>query len=103
MKLLCCLILILLSGCVTAEMKYKTRLDSYVGKPSSEVIMAFGAPTQTYENGGQKFLTFMEDGGSVMVPLMGNYHNVRRYCKTTFLINELGLIQSYQWEGNWCG
>jgi len=46
--------------------------------------------------------TWVVDGGAVAMPIGNMAYAVRRACKTTFTVNEKGIIQTWRWEGNMC-
>lgn len=92
----------MLTGCATTG-KYEAKLDSWVGQDVSRLIVAWGAPAQTYEiPDGRTLYTWYFDGGAVAVPIGNAAYAVQRYCKTTFMVGPAGFVQNWRWEGNAC-
>lgn len=60
MRIVAVLLFVLLNGCALVDPgpTYAEQLNQFVGRPEVEVVTAFGAPSQTYESGGKKFLTW---------------------------------------------
>ena len=86
----------------------------------NELLSSWGPPDSTYESGGTKYLTYVDDS-TVALPgtapsywstVVGNtmYSNpvggtpplvINKHCKTTFTVQN-GTIVDWRWEGNAC-
>ena len=104
-------------GCAT-ESNYKKIVDTWLGLREVELIRNWGAPQQTYESGGSRFLVY-SSGGSVYLPGSQNYttnfigntayttgysspgFNIPVNCTTTFEVLG-GIVTSYNFRGNNC-
>lgn len=107
-----------LSGCATVDGKltivplfpthenYEKKLQTWIGSKENDLVASWGPPASVYQTEEGKFLTFQEFGGtrSTMNPIGNSYYvnTVNNACKTTFFINDLGFVQSWQYEGNMC-
>lgn len=110
---------LLLAGCATGA-KYEAALNSYVGKPELDLVRNWGAPAQTYETGGSKFLvysskrTLVFPGTSPMYTT--SYSGYQAYtteiggtkptsipmsCETTFEVVD-GKVSAWTYRGNDC-
>ena len=108
-----------LAGCAT-QAGYKKVMDTWMGKPELDLVRKWGAPRQTYESGGSKFLTFATSrtismpgtAANCVTNIIGNtaYTNctggspdtpVALTCQTTFEIVG-GLIAGWRASGNNC-
>lgn len=82
---------------------YAETCESFVGHKADDLIDAWGIPSQEYkkDNGGRVF-TYYQGAGAVA----SSFNNISvarsRYCKTTFYIDPVGLIEKYAYEGNAC-
>lgn len=94
--------LVAMAGCASKpRMSIRQVLDTYVGRPESELLSRWGAPSQTYESGKQKYLTYLQNGGAVAMPIMGYTAAVPRSCKVTFTV-ESETVKEYSYVGNMC-
>lgn len=95
---LCFSFITLLLGCaIPTSEKYEAILKTFVGKPESVVIERFGAPTKTYQSGGNNYITYNRSNYRLIDTDLG----VTFTCDTTFVINS-GIVQKYNFEGNGC-
>ena len=108
-----------ISGCATTE-GYKQVVNSWVGSPEINLIRSWGAPQQSYESGGTKFLIYNSarnvylSGSSptYTTTVIGNTaytnshggspaQNLNFSCQTTFEVQN-GTIMSWSFKGNDC-
>lgn len=82
--------------------QYQRVLDSYVGHSSEQLISSWGIPTNEYSFSGKKLIEYSKNGGAVAIPVGSMAYASSLSCKTTFTVDENGVILSYKWEGNWC-
>ena len=104
-KLTLVFLAIALSGCVTqptADGYQEYLQNTWIGRPESDLVLSWGAPTQSYEINGNKFITYLNDGGNAVFFMYGSAYSVRRTCKTTFEINNEGQISNFSFQGNMC-
>lgn len=119
-KILLILCLILLASCVTAG-GYKKILDKTIGFTEEQLIMAIGAPSQSYTTGNLKVLEYYESSqgyvpnyqqqttnyynnyGSVgsSSQWVNNSYYVNYSCRTTFFLKG-GRVINYKFYGNGC-
>jgi len=107
------------AGCAT-QAKYKKVLDTWVGSSELDLIRSWGAPVNTYEAAGRKFIMY---SSSYNVALPGNNptyttnvigntaytnsyggtpgQNLLMICETTFEVEE-GIIVKWSYRGNDC-
>ncbi|HCL3314561.1 TPA: hypothetical protein N2A14_002569 [Pseudomonas aeruginosa] len=110
---------LLLAGCATAA-KYEASLNTYVGKPELDLVRDWGAPAQTYETGGSKFLMY-SSRRTLVFPgtpptYTTSYSGYQAYttttggtpparipmsCETTFEVID-GKVSSWTYKGNDC-
>ncbi len=96
---------LMFSSCATTA-NYEKTLKSWVGGKENQLIMSWGLPSSTYKTDEGKFLTYDFRGNTTSTTneVYGYYYTNTRthYCKTTFFIDNSGLIKSYQYEGSSC-
>jgi len=114
----------LLAGCVNQLAARQAELAQWVGRPESQLVQGMGVPTRTYETGGLKFLSYVEQrvdiipgtpfygdpfwngygGGFPLYGYGGGFPPtvVNRVCDTTFTI-EKGVVRTFTLRGNACG
>ena len=110
---------VVISGCATTA-GYKKVVNSWVGHSELELIRSWGAPQQTYESGGSKFLVY-NSSRNVYLPgtaptytttVIGNTaytnssggtsaQNLHFSCQTTFEVRNEKII-SWRFRGNDC-
>lgn len=120
MKRLSILIMaMLLSACAT-EAKYQRILDTWTGSDELDLIRSWGAPQQSYEAKGHKFLVYSNDRNIVLPGSSPTYQtnvygttayttsyggspamNLNMSCTTTFEVVD-GKIYSWSYRGNDC-
>jgi len=130
-KLALFLVCLFVVGCATTA-KYEAKLNSWIGSSEEALVAAWGAPDQVYTlNDGKKAIAyirksaFQSGGYSYTVPRNKYYSGKignetfsatsteyvtesvptqihRLYCKTTFLIDNLGKVIHWHHEGNNC-
>jgi len=132
MKKTCLLLLCLgLSGCATTA-KYEAKLNTWVGSSEESLIASWGVPDkeyqmsngkkavayihkETFQTGGNTYqepqITYQSGtiGGSPYSGTATTYvtetvpvQNYKLSCKTSFIINSGGKIESWHHEGNNC-
>jgi len=130
-KILIVLLCLGLYGCATTA-KYETKLNTWVGASESALIAAWGVPDKEYHTSdGKKAVAYVkkdtvQSGGYTYEVPVTSYHsgvkggeaysgtsttyvvetapvqNYKLYCKTSFLIDQSGKIESWHHEGNNC-
>lgn len=120
-----------LSGCATSA-KYEAKLNSWIGASEGSLIASWGVPDKVYQmSDGKKAIGYLrkntvQTGGyTYTVPQrtyqtgkIGNetysgtsttyvtetaqVQNYKLNCKTTFIIDQNGKIESWHHEGNNC-
>ena len=104
-----------LCACTDMLAARQATLNTLIGHTELEVVQALGVPTQTYEAGGVKFLSYQQQQTQVIPaspwywygPMPGFYGGfppqvVTWSCDTTFAIAD-GRATSYTLRGNGCG
>lgn len=107
-KIILVLSTLLVIGCATTA-KYEASLKTWVGQSESRLVQTWGPPADTYEpKDGTKILTYRFDGGQRTT---ANYNQFTRtvnansysyWCKTSFYIDNFGVVSNWRWEGNSC-
>ena len=115
---------ILISSCATNYVSPKDRfenaLNSYTGLTEEQVVSALGIPSNSYETGNTKILTYFYDYGStysttnnnwardlcqgrycVDVPYKESTVQNRWYCEVSYRFNANRMVQ-WSWRGNNC-
>jgi hypothetical protein len=107
----------LITGCVNQLAVRQAELAQWVGRPETQLVEAMGVPTRTYETGGLKFLSYVEQRVEVVPgsPFYGDpfwygygYGGgfpptvVNLACDTTFTIDK-GVVRAFSLRGNACG
>lgn len=93
---------VFLGGCASLQTdNYAVALQTYIGKPSSELVSEWGPPTREFREGSAKYYTYVKDRGGAIVPMYGMAAMVRAYCETTFTI-DLDVVRAYSYKGNSC-
>lgn len=122
---------ILLSGCATTA-KYETTLNTWIGVSEDSLIASWGVPHKTYNlSDGKKAIEYVykdtvQTGGytyttpqttyqsgtignksysgtsTTYVTEMEPLRTYKSYCKTSFVINNSGKVESWHHEGNNC-
>jgi hypothetical protein len=131
-KLIFLLVLIMVvSGCATT-IKYEAKLNTWIGASEDALIAAWGVPDMVYNlDDGKKAIAYVHKdtirtgGYSYRVPETTIYsgkigdkayggtstqyvtetipaEKYKLYCKTSFVINSSGQIQSWHHSGNNC-
>lgn len=120
-----------LFGCATTA-KYETKLNTWIGASENELISAWGVPDKEYRlTDGKKAVEFVnkntvQTGGYTYRSPQTTYQSgvigdkaysgtsttyvtevepVRKYkltCKTSFVINSSGKVESWHHKGNDC-
>jgi hypothetical protein len=123
--------LILVSGCATTA-KYEAKLNTWIGVSEDSLIASWGVPDKTYEmRDGKKAIEYVrkntvQTGGYTYTTPQTTYESgkigdqsysgtsttyvtgiepIRKYrlsCKTSFIINNSGKVESWHHEGNDC-
>ena len=126
-KLFIALLCVSLVGCATTA-GYKAVLNSWVGTNESALISSWGVPQNSYVMAdGQRAIEYIKStnvqtGGHTYTEAKTTYHyygpypvpstqyvthqvpiqNFTYWCKTTFIVNSSGTIQTWRFEGNNC-
>ncbi len=131
-KLICLLVLVVMvSGCATAA-KYQAKLDTWIGHTEDSLIASWGIPQNVYHmSNGKKVVEYVHGrniqmGGYTYTQPQTTYHsgrvgnysyggtsttyvtkqtptyNIPLWCKTCFIINSSGIIETWRYEGNNC-
>ena len=120
-----------LFGCAST-VKYEAKLNTWIGVSEDSLVASWGVPNKTYNLGdGKKALEFVrketvQTGGYSYATPQRNYYSgtignrsfngtsvtqvetiqpVQRYklsCKTSFIIDKNGKVESWHHEGNNC-
>jgi hypothetical protein len=120
-----------LFGCATTA-KYEAKLNTWIGTSEDSLIASWGVPDKTYNmSDGKKAIEYarkntVQTGGYTYTTPQTTYQSgmigdksysgtsttyvtqtepVRRYkiyCKTSFIINNSGKIESWHHDGNDC-
>lgn len=123
--------LMLVSGCATTK-KYEAKLDTWIGASEDSLIASWGVPNKAYNMlDGKRAVEYVrkntvQTGGYVYTIPQTTYHSgkiggklysgtstayvteiepVKKYkysCKTSFIINKSGKVESWHHEGNNC-
>lgn len=107
--------LLALSACAIGP-SIDERLSAFVGRSELELVSTLGAPSRSYDTGGQRFLSY-EEQRTVAVPggFVGGPWGYRRglyggfsttayapvQCDVTFGLRE-GRVVSYTYRGEGC-
>jgi len=124
-------IVVLASGCATTA-KYEAKLNTWIGASEDALIASWGVPNKAYrmasgkkaieflrkdtvETGGHTYMqpqTTYESGkigdqtytgtSTTYVPVMEPVRTYKSYCRTSFILNEKGKVESWHHEGNNC-
>ena len=124
-------IAMLLSGCASTA-KYEAKLNTWIGSNEDSLVASWGVPNKTYTLGnGKKALEYLhketvQTGGymytipqtSYQYGTIGNksysgtsttyvtetmlVQNYKLSCKTSFILNNSGKVESWHHEGNDC-
>src|SRR4051794_3272161 len=114
-RLLALLLIGFLGACTDMLAARQAQLNTLIGRPEVELVQVMGVPTQTFETGGVRFLSYQQQQTQVIPaspwyyygPMPGFYGGfppqmVTWACDTTFQIVE-GRVASYTLRGNGCG
>jgi len=122
---------ILISGCATTA-KYEAKLNNWIGASEDSLVASWGVPNKTYNlSDGKKAMEYLhketvQSGGYNYTAPQSTYQSgtignqsysgtsttyvtetmpVQKYrlsCKTSFMINSSGKVESWHHEGNDC-
>ena len=122
---------VVLAGCATPA-KYEAKLNAWIGASENSLIAAWGVPEKEYSMAdGRKAIAYIhkdaiQTGGVVRTEPQVTYQTgtiggtpysgtsttytteiepptvKKLYCKTSFVINAQGIIESWHHEGNNC-
>jgi hypothetical protein len=120
-----------LSGCATT-LKYETKLNSWIGASEDSLIASWGVPDRQYTlKDGKRAIEYVRkdtitSGGYAYTIPQTTYHSgtigdkaykgtsteyvvatepvqkFKLFCKTSFVINSEGKVESWHHEGNNC-
>jgi hypothetical protein len=96
-----------LSGCATTK-NYESILDSWIGADVDELVLTWGSPHSTQELcSGNTIIEYHDRRivfipGSFAIPAIGPPQNYIFYCKTRFVIDQSGIVTTWDWEGDDC-
>lgn len=94
-----------LASCATPGNGFKAKMQSWVGKPSDELIARWGVPTAERDlASGKKAIEYVNHLGSTTdvshTPYMGATASTsNKSCRATFLVSEEGIVESGSWHG----
>jgi hypothetical protein len=130
-KILVLLLCLGLSGCATTA-KYEGKLNTWIGVSEDSLIATWGVPNKTYDmRDGKKAIEYVhrntvQTGGYTYTTPQTTYQSgkigdksysgtsttyvtetepIQEYkfhCKTSFIINNSGKVESWHHEGNNC-
>jgi len=130
-KILILLLCLGLFGCATTA-KYETKLNTWIGASEDSLIASWGVPNKTYSmSDGKKAIEYVhkntvQTGGYTYTTPQTTYESgkigdksysgtsttyvtetepirqYKSYCKTSFIINNSGKVESWHHEGNDC-
>ena len=130
-KVLVLLLCLGLCGCATVA-KYEAKLNSWIGAGEDSLVASWGVPDKAYDmRDGKKAIEYVhkntvQTGGYTYAVPQTTYHSgtignetysgtstqyvtettpVQKYklsCKTSFIINNSGKVESWHHEGNNC-
>ncbi|MFH1622759.1 MAG: hypothetical protein ABIA97_06560 [Candidatus Omnitrophota bacterium] len=130
-KLLLIMLCLGLVGCATTA-KYEAKLNNWIGASEDSLVASWGVPNKTYNlNNGKKAIEYVhkdtvQTGGHKYTTPQTTYQTgtigdepysgtsttyvteiepiqrYRVYCKTSFIINNSGKVESWHHEGNDC-
>ncbi len=108
-----------ISGCATSA-GYKKVLNSWIGTQEIDLVRSWGAPVQSYETGGRKFIVYSSKrnvylsgtsptyqtsiiGSTAYTTVVGGSPamNINMSCMTTFEV-EGSRVVSWSYKGNDC-
>ncbi|HVZ06529.1 hypothetical protein [Rhodopila sp.] len=108
------LLLIVLGGCTDTLAVRQAQLNAFVGRSELELVQAMGVPTQTFETGGVRFLSYQQSQTQVIPaspwywggPFPGFYGGfppqlVTWSCDTTFTVVDK-RVTGFTMRGNGC-
>ena len=131
-KLMYLLIVVLLFGGCASTVKYEAKLNNYIGQDENSLIAAWGVPHKTYKlDNGKKALEYarketIQNGGYTYSVPQTTYQSgtiggqpysgtsttyatgitpvqkYKLYCKTSFILDNDGKVESWHHEGNDC-
>jgi hypothetical protein len=115
-RIIPCLLLALLAGCVDLLAQREARLKQLVGAPEAVLVQQMGVPNRSIETGGVKYFAY-EDKHLDIIPASppiygpwwyGAYGGgfppdiIERSCETTFQVVD-GVVRGFTLRGNACG
>ena len=130
-KVLLVLLCLALSGCATTA-KYEAKLNTWIGVNEDSLVSSWGVPNKTYTmSDGKKAIEYahketVQTGGYTYTTPESTYQsgtignkpysgtsttnvtetvpvqNYKLSCKTTFIINNSGKVESWSHDGNNC-
>jgi len=120
-----------LYGCASTA-KYEAKLNNWIGSSQDSLVASWGVPNKTYDlDSGKKAMEFVhketvQTGGYTYITPQTTYQsgtignksyrgtattyatetmpaqNYKLSCKTTFILNNSGKVESWHHEGNNC-
>jgi len=108
MKKIFCIISISLfltnCGIVPSEKLFIERVDDFLNKPESYLVMNLGAPTSSYNTDDYKILTYSKkstESLGILGQKYGDTYNLD--CQINFTVSKKsGNVISYNYKGNNC-
>jgi len=130
-KLIALLLCLGLCGCASTA-KYEAKLNNWIGVSEDSLVASWGVPNKTYNmSDGKKAMEYMhketvQTGGYTYTTPESTYQsgtignkpysgtsttnvtetvpvqNYKLSCKTTFIINNSGKVESWSHDGNNC-
>ena len=120
MRVFVFLFLAALTAACTSSAAYEDLLNTWIGATEDQLLKAWGAPESFYETDDFTYLTYENESLGYVPPpppiyvpgpngprpyyrrSLGGGYNYTISCRTTFVVNQNGLVESARWEGNGC-
>ena len=130
-KVIALLLCVGLCGCASTA-KYEAKLNNWIGASENSLVASWGVPNKTYNlDNGKKAVEYahkntVQTGGYTYTTPQTTYQsgmigdktysgtsttyvtetmpvkNYKLFCKTSFIINNSGTVESWHHEGNDC-
>jgi hypothetical protein len=91
-----------LLGCASTK-EYEKTLDSWVNRSVTDLIQAWGMPTDVSKLQDGKTIYSWSVNRDESTFIDGTVYNIRKTCDTTFTVNERGIIETWHFKGSECG
>lgn len=110
-------LLTMLSACAATSVGYTEMIDSWIGKPESDLFRSWGSPTQVYDVGARRVVVYVSQrdihvpgsppmsissGGTYMWTIEGSPGwTIKVSCTTTFELAD-SVVVSGSFKGDDC-